>query len=338
MTVSIQYIPEAVIPQSSDGIVSAVISEIDVNNSVIYFNYSEIGADRLVLDEQKDYKIYLDNKDIPIEDLFEGDIISIAYDTSVDFDESDKYTIYVSRNMIEGKLINTDYTSYPPVYDTDSYQLDSLFETEFELETNTSYTFYLDVFGRVVNIECLGEWGIKTEYGILDSVSCDKNRQYYAEIIALDGSGIKTIPLYSEYLAKQASGIIYNECYDDFYRFTDGIPIYKFEILNEGTKQPVNKRCIQYALNRSGKVAKIFVPKKARYPKDAVYNSNSHTLGDEQLDTEHTVIMDFSEYNKIGTHRVLKEAELTDGKTYTYISIRISRTIDNKSKKCIIIY
>ena len=70
-TVEIKYNPDAVIPQSSDGIISAAINEIDTTNSVIYFQYPQNGADRLVLNDQKDYKIYLYNEEITIYDLHE---------------------------------------------------------------------------------------------------------------------------------------------------------------------------------------------------------------------------------------------------------------------------
>lgn len=100
------------------------------------------------------YRILLDGKQIDVADIQTDDVLSIAYDVNSPFANSYFYDIYVSRNAITGKYTSRDDGQELIYIDQKGYRtVDIFIDICNSLKIGTSYTFYLDYFGRIFDYE-----------------------------------------------------------------------------------------------------------------------------------------------------------------------------------------
>lgn len=304
----------------------------------MYFSYAENGCYQLDLSGADELHIYNHlyaapkAMEIEFEDLREGDVLTIAYDSSVPFDESKTYSMYLSRNCVEDRLerIDDDYT-----YVMESIgSFECLCESEYDMnvEPNVSYTFYVDIFDRIVNVECLGEYTYKFNYGVLQDITSENNT-YYAEII--DENGTQKLPLSNELTAKGLRHILYVD-----ERVEDSEYRYESETEDEQSIGPVangniselSYRVIRYIQTKNGILTRAFnASQMYSYPEDKVnvyeeeYIKSEHRLGG--IDIKNYTIIDLRDFEKNGTYRLIDESQLKDHEHIIYSRFRSDRHI-----------
>lgn len=100
------------------------------------------------------YRILLDGKQIDVADIQTDDVLSIAYDVNSPFANSYFYDIYVSRNAITGKYTSRDDGQELIYIDQKGYRtVDIFIDICNSLKIGASYTVYLDYFGRIFDYE-----------------------------------------------------------------------------------------------------------------------------------------------------------------------------------------
>lgn len=286
---------------------SAVIS--DVVGDKIYFDMIESDmSSSMALDQTRvdagdlTYTITLDGEQISPSDLRENDVISVAYDVSNDFDDSDFYDIIVSRNIVKGVIekddeenetytvngteYKYDWTYLPDGYDSDAVGLDAI--------------LYVDAFGRVVNILENKE---NIKIAILENVYA--NPAYDAEYVSMvlpDGSTTE-YALRNSNDAQELLEIIY----------VDGDK-------NRG-KNPVCDRIIKYKLNYDNELysAESFRGSDKKQQIDEEYSAKTNKIGLIAMN-DNTKILDLCDYissGKTNDINAISPSKLVDEVSYT---------------------
>lgn len=180
----------------ADAIVDSVVES--TSTPKVYFSNQEANVgSKLEInldDTNKTYKFTLDGAEIKYSDLQQDDIVSIAYDVTAGFANSNKYDVLVSRNTASGTVdsVKTNKT----VSTLNDFLVGGEYYTNVldlvgasELTTDgTEYVLYLDAFGRIAKVE-EGTTGTK-KIAILDAVTSESDTRY-ATIYTADGSKIR---------------------------------------------------------------------------------------------------------------------------------------------------
>ncbi|MCH5210913.1 MAG: S-layer homology domain-containing protein [Oscillospiraceae bacterium] len=165
---------------------TAVVSEVIEKSDTITiaFDSYSFGKSRMEIqkdDENYTYSFKLDGVEIDPTDIKENDVLSISYNTA-DFAKSTFYDVLVSRDTAtgsySGKNGSGEYT-----FDGTKYKLVKGMDLG-EFQNLTTYTLYLDYFGKVAAVE---EVSSTKKIGILKSVNKKYNDDWVAEIITKDG-------------------------------------------------------------------------------------------------------------------------------------------------------
>jgi len=304
------------LPESADGTVSAVIDEAAeyADGRRILYLYDVYDDDVYKLDlTDKAYTLSLYGESIPFDELREDDIVSVAYDTEVGFDGSEYYAVYVSRDTVEGKVTDVDDSGDIPVYTVETYDgesmtLPSLWGRKFDIE-KYDYTYYLDAFGRVVDVECLGGYPFEITYGVLDGLKYSDGR-YYAVIT--DENGSRDAELRDSATAGRISGMLYGNREEDNTVRTDG------------SRKDILNRMVFYAYDRDGRICFVQNLKTwsvsggiGGYLDEREYKDNK--LGRIELgpDKWHRIV-DVRNHDIDGTYKAVGYDELNEGETYRY--------------------
>lgn len=180
----------------ADAIVDSVVES--TSTPKVYFSNQEANVgSKLEInldDTNKSYKFTLDGAEIKYSDLQQDDIVSIAYDVTAGFANSNKYDVLVSRNTATGtvdsvktnKTVSTlnDFLVAGEYY---TNVLDLVGASELTTD-GTEYTLYLDAFSRIAKVD-EGTTGTK-KIAILDAVT-NESDTYYATIYTADGQKIR---------------------------------------------------------------------------------------------------------------------------------------------------
>ncbi len=142
-----------------DYYVDAVVDSVSESSTYnrIYFknNDTAVKGSRLQWDpedENKSVKFLKDDAEIAVTDLAEDNVLSIAYDVSVAFADSEFYEALVSTNTVTGTVTSRDSAEGIVKIDGNEYEGANYIDAG-ALELSTEYTLYLDVFGYIANYE-----------------------------------------------------------------------------------------------------------------------------------------------------------------------------------------
>lgn len=142
-----------------DYYVDAVIDSVSETSTYnrIYFKNNDVAIKGSRLqwdpeDENISVKFLKDDAEIAVTDLAEDNVLSIAYDVSGAFADSEFYEALVSTNTVSGTVSSRDAAEGIVKIDGNEYEGANYIDAG-ALELSTEYTLYLDVFGYIANYE-----------------------------------------------------------------------------------------------------------------------------------------------------------------------------------------
>lgn len=146
-------------------------------------------------DEDKEVKFIKNGEEIEYTDLAEYEVLSIQYDVTKSFKDSDFYTVFVSDQKETGSVTSRDTEDDTVTVGGSEYDVVTSLVIVTDFELGTTYTIYVDAFGYVA---------------YFDEGDADKN---YGVIVAMyqgNGDDYKTVRL----ITSDAKVVAY-ECKDD---------------------------------------------------------------------------------------------------------------------------
>lgn len=282
---------------------SAKVSDV-LEDGTVYFDEMETGLDSsMQFDQDKvedgdlQYTITLDGKEIDFKDIQEDDVIAIAYDVTVDFDDSEFYDVIVTRGTVEGKITSEDTEDETYTVGGTTYKYDE----KLPAGTNNNavgmdVTLYVDAFGRIVSLE---EASSSKKFAILENVYEKSGEDsMYAKIILPDGTA-------KDYEIKEDKDV------DDLEAivFVNGV--------KADGKNPIQNRVVTYKVNSSNEIhtVKTTVDTSDMKAANDEYVAKSNKIGSVKLN-DNTAILDASEYEgKVSDLKTV--SSLIDDNTYT---------------------
>ena len=280
----------------------------------VSFTESQAGMRRLLVDYEDDQMYYsfrmADGTEIKPSDLQENDVLSIAYDVNVGFADSKSYDVIVSRDTVEGKVtsvnpdadkpIETEYTISGQTYKRAAEDISD------DLTTGSTYTLYLDAFGRYAKME---ETAASKKIALVDNVYEANGGQYYVTIVTPEGSKVNytvkdeaTYNTYKEYCFKTSNGTV---------------------LSGNENKLPLKDRVYSYSLSSSTGNITLKAKEKAKEV-DGTYKADSNKIGSLRMNDSITSMLDMSEYYNdpetetgyVGTINSMTSAALEDDADY----------------------
>ncbi len=168
---------------------TAVVESLNSNGKVFFDAVTGVGSYKganVEFDEDDDdltFSLTLNGEDIAWTDLKEDDVLSIAYNVVEGFENSNFYEVLVSRDVVEGKVTETNTEDEELAIDGTTYsyipEMVEVSESDDDkgMKLGSSYVAYLDAFGKVVNYEKLST---SVKYGIVSraytSTDADEDR------------------------------------------------------------------------------------------------------------------------------------------------------------------
>ncbi|MBQ3038052.1 MAG: hypothetical protein IJD30_02620, partial [Clostridia bacterium] len=208
--------------------------------------YIENAPSSIILDPENEdlvYSIYLDGEEITVDDLREGDVLTIAYDISGYFVDSFFYEIYVSRDTVSGVLTEKNPGEEWVKIDGEKYMFADVYEDE--LTVGDEYTLYLDCFGRIYDWEIVAG---SVKYAVLNKFIYSVSEDSYVATLYTDEGQEKTCVFDGDVVDENgdtitgtdAENYIIDAVYNDDYSRTD-----------------VLDRIIEYKISAAGELKKV---------------------------------------------------------------------------------
>lgn len=289
---------------------TGIVESVNSNGKVYFDKVANTGSNTTTYvefdddDDDLKYSISLDGKDVKYSDLQKGDVISVSYNVVDGFGESNFYDVLVSRNTAEGKVTETNDEDDEIGINGTTYKMiaDDLAKVD-DFNLGTSYTIYLDAFGKVADFEKLAS---SVKYGII-------NRFYYSDDAA-------------EYKFSMYDATATSKTYDvaDTMKITiDGTET-SYETSKENADlnsvisslddkaddTNVQERVVEYTTNSSGEIKTIEFLNKSK--STSSYTAKSNKLGSLKFDDATVMIsVDGTDFS------VLKTSSLVDDNDYT---------------------
>lgn len=294
----------------------AVVDEISVTDedAKIYFDEYALGLDPTMdfdfEDDDKEYNVTLNGEPIEVKDIQEGDVLSIAFDVEAGAADSDSYDIIVSRDTVEGRVSNASADSDP--LDVE-YTLDNgnvytrAFDGVGALTSGTTYTLYLDAFGKVVKAD---ELLTTKKYALLENVYTVSGGSDYEVEVALNGGTTarysvdkETFDRLANILMKEGQSIDGSDKMSNRKDPQDRVINYTVNSKNE----------LKLRANEDGEYAAV----EAEATIDGTYKSNTSKLDTAKVSENITQFIDISDYTDDDrTFGSLSYDALRDGTTY----------------------
>ena len=267
-----------------------------MSNNKIYFDVATDMTSIVTDDEDKTYNFYLNNKSIELLDIQEKDVVSIAYDVTTDIENSDFYDVYISRDIVEGRVTEVNEEDNEVIIDGVIYGMvsDTLVNSN-DFELGTSYTVYVDIFGNAVDYEKLAS---TVKYGII-------SRAYYSK----DADENKIV-LYDTTATKKTYSVADNFTYING-KNEGNIDNLINDMSDSADASIVFDRVVFYETNSKGEIREIETLNPTTGT-DVVYNERSSKIGNIKFDNN-TVIISVDEKD----FSVVKGSSLIDEGTYT---------------------
>lgn len=240
-------------------------------------------------DDAVSYTFTKNGEEISPADLEQYDVLSIKYDINYDIADSTFYDVIVTSDVTEGSYTlyneaDEEYTINGTIYKLNETTADAL-------ESGTTYTLYLDAFGRIAYTE---EGTNSKKIAILDSVyAVYGGDSYDAKLIFVDGS-------YDTYELKDTGSNI-----DTAKKtvYVDG---------ESGTKKDIQDRVVTYTINSNGEVT----IKDTLTPyaiEDGEYKETQGRLGKITISNDATSFISGGDPTDVAG---LSVSTLVDGNTY----------------------
>lgn len=240
---------------------TAWVDSVSTSNGKITFKESTASSSLTLDTETNDdlvYHIYYNGEEITLAELKQNDVLSIAYDVTGTFQNSNVYDIYVSRDVQTGKLTGrNDDEEYVTIGGTD-YEFVTDFPKDTEMKLSDEFTIYVDYFGRIYQYEIDT---VNAKYALIDKfVYSTSEENYRATLFTSEGTAKtytfdsgkaevlqdgKTVKLEGDVLAKNnkeaTKEAVFERVYDNEYTGN-----------NAGTvKKPASDRIIKYKISSS---------------------------------------------------------------------------------------
>lgn len=266
-------------------------------------------------DEDMDVTFTKDGKEISYTDLAEYDVISIAYDVTGAFKDSEYYDVLVASNKVEGTVTSKDDDVEENTVTIDGQDYEcvlSMVSVASDIELNTTYALYLNAFGKVAYI---------------DEASTDKNYGVIVGMYTSAGNDYATVRM----ITANAEVVAY-ECKDstaeaDFYNVLKAAGVerasgdaYAGQTISKGNigKDKVKNCVVEYQLS-GGKVK--LKDKKAGNGGNALeFKAANNKLGSFAINEAVTKMIDMDSYmsdtNNGSTVGTLSLASFEDEATY----------------------
>ncbi|MCD8391537.1 MAG: S-layer homology domain-containing protein [Firmicutes bacterium] len=282
------------------------------------------------------FQLGLDGEEIDVTDIEEDDVLSIAFDVTVDFSDSSFYDVYVSRDVVSGKVTSIDsedgYQISGTYYEPNTRVLSSLVEdgdyvTDADITSGTEYTLYLNVFGRFVSLE-EGEGSVKN-YMVLDSVYVQYNTDYYVSAYTQTGSKTNYKIRTSNNNLYKVAATVYD--YDLSEYEVDGeidwdavAAAEDVDDIIDADRKHYSERVAEVSVNSSNELTlKEVASERSDYTGEVSdeYKLKSYKIGSVKL-SDSTIILDFTDYydnngDIDGTVGTLSLSSFVDESDYT---------------------
>lgn len=258
-------------------------------------------AELLPFSDSADIRVFLDGEEMDVSEIRAGDVLSIARDVNVSFDQSDFYDIYISRGTVTGTVTSINFNKNTINIDGAEYECTSY----FDFELTGTYKLYLNKSGYVVYAEKYAyDYNYAAIVGMYKAAGDD-----YATVRLIDKSG--TIQSYE---CRDS----YEE--DNFFTVFNGKDPYEGVLTYDGrsyTKSDIktieNNVCT-YTLTSSGI---RFKNKLTASGGNLAYNAQTSSFGETAIDPEKTAIAVVTDYLESGSDPFgITADKLTDGSQY----------------------
>jgi hypothetical protein len=293
--------------------VDGVVDDLDEKTDEVTINLdvydTRISNGKVVLDlddDDKDFNITLNGEIIAPTDLQQDDVVSIAYDVTGSFKDSDTYDIFVSRDTVEGK-VNSVYTDPDNNVLDNEYTLDNgeiyklAYDGDARPESGYSYTLYLDAFGKIAKVE---ELASSKKYALLENVyKTNGDADAYVDIVT--GTGDKV------------SYQIKTDDFDAFVAILMGENTDLFDTSAKISNRVVpEERVISFKLTQKGELRLDSVEEGTSF--NGEYKSGTQKLDGKQLSESLSQIVDISDYDadKSQSYSSVGLSDFTTGTTY----------------------
>ena len=265
--------------------VEGVVDEVDSAKKRIYFSRCDdhFSTGQLELDGNQEYSIKLNGKEITVEELMPGDVLSIAYDIRNEYRDASKYDILVSRNKFTGMVRDIYIDDDNPINNTYTFEDGGTYRLAHEYTLNLDkyviYDVYMDIFGRIAYAE--ENYELKN-YALLENVYLTNGgADAYADIVGSDGIKISYRVSSDDYES------IVNILMNDFSAYgTDA------QLAN---RRPPQERVIEYVLTSEGEFRLKGAANSAYFSEDE-FDPLTGKLGGRQLSEDITSIINITDY------------------------------------------
>lgn len=254
-------------------------------------------------DDTKTYSFTFNGEAIEPTDLQTNDVLSISYDENAGFENSDFYDVIVSRDVKESVKctsgLNKDNevtlggTKYKIAHGMSSVSVD----------TSTTYTIYLDAFGRIAYAD---EDASTKKIAVLKSLYQKNNGDYVADLITKEGETITDVKVDDEDGAEYMKQLAPTETTSP-----------SGEKVNVPKSERYPKQVIEYKISSSNKLTIENNGKVLDFEggDDQEYKASSNKIGSIRI-SDATAIIDMSDIDNKDTFKVISASDLKDGVLY----------------------
>lgn len=279
---------------------SAVVESVTATSTKanVYFSSYDTPEYNMQLqldDEDFSYDITMDGQSMKVEELQEGDVVSVAWNVEESFKDSTFYDILVKRGTTEGKVTSTGTDTDGHTYYTiggERYYTANCFTDE--LESGSEYTLYTDIFGYVLES---AELATSKNYGIIHRVYTDTNADADKVTVITAAGTAKT------------------------YEIKDGMNGSLGQQLQEIADKELQDRIVTYKVNTSkNQLTSVEKCDDVGVETDAEYSAKTNKVGVKVNDT--TVVLNAEDYvtsNKTSDVSLSSVSNFVDGDSYDVI-------------------
>jgi len=243
--------------------------------------------------------LILNGNKITAEELKRGDILSILYDP-LDFSDSQRYKILVSREMVTGKFISEEEKML--ILDSGNYPY--IGYLVYELDENKKYIFRLDAFGNIFEAD---EYQPVSNLAILeDYIIPEGGSDYVATLYCSDGS-VKQTTVDTDSVTTIDGNCSSREPIDIQIQSL----VYPYVLSDNYSKDWIIDRVVYYELSpTTGEIVTLYPVSRATYTSEAIFNKGKQTVGTIQLNNT-TKVIDAIEYNNKMDSAATKDLSLS---------------------------
>ncbi|MCI8403956.1 MAG: S-layer homology domain-containing protein [Clostridia bacterium] len=298
--------------------VTAVVEEVidKSNETSIRFKAQGAGVGSKMTvykdDDTYSYSFTMNGEAIEPADLEEDDVLNIACEEGR-FSQSNFYDVIVTRNVVENVKCTGIGSSDPIEYTIGGEKYKAATGMSISVEMSTTYSLYLDHFGRIANID---ESTVDKKYAILKNIYKKAGGDHYAQIITKEGEEVeykvddKNVAAYVGYLP---AGSTANDgaAYDPDSAENSKLARYPKQVIEYSVSSSSNKITIKDVLSETPSGS-------------AEYKEASDKIGAVKL-SDSTVILDIGDVNTKDEIKTVSKDSLVDGNVYEVVGFDKSK-------------